>query len=50
MRTRIHLLRLEENFASISATEVRRRIRAGEPWEHMVPAAIAPLVREVYAA
>ncbi len=29
----------------LSATEVRRRMAAGEPWEHMVPPATASLVR-----
>ncbi|HWQ53799.1 MAG TPA: hypothetical protein VN442_08940 [Bryobacteraceae bacterium] len=32
----------------ISATEVRRRAAAGEPWEALVPPAIVPLVREIY--
>lgn len=33
----------------VSATEVRRRIAAGEPWEHLVPEAIHAKVREFYA-
>jgi len=33
----------------ISATEVRRRIATGEPWEHLVPEAIHARVREFYA-
>jgi nicotinate-nucleotide adenylyltransferase len=50
MRTRIHPLRLAEDYDSISATEVRRRIRAGVPWEHLVPESIVARVRELYAA
>jgi nicotinate-nucleotide adenylyltransferase len=36
----IHPLRLE------SATEVRRRIAAGEPWSDLVPAAVAGYIRD----
>jgi nicotinate-nucleotide adenylyltransferase len=32
----------------VSSTEVRGRIARGEPWEHLVPEAITPLVRELY--
>ncbi len=32
----------------ISATVVRERILRGEPWEHLVPAAIRDRVREIY--
>ncbi len=32
----------------ISATEVRRRIRAGEPWRHLVPEPIVEAVGEIY--
>ncbi|MBI2680705.1 MAG: hypothetical protein HYX25_06830 [Candidatus Solibacter usitatus] len=49
MRARIHPLRLGENCDSISATEVRRRIAAGLPWEHLVPESIVAHVRELYA-
>jgi nicotinic acid mononucleotide adenylyltransferase len=33
---------------AISATEVRRRIRAGEPWQDLVPPQIEQLVRDTY--
>lgn len=33
----------------VSGLEVRRRIRSGLPWEHLVPAASARVVREVLA-
>lgn len=33
----------------ISGSEVRRRLRAGLPWEHLVPAASARVVREALA-
>jgi nicotinate-nucleotide adenylyltransferase len=32
----------------VSASEVRRRIASGEPWEHLVPRAIRARVREIY--
>jgi len=36
------------NLDEISSTEVRRRIAAGEPWEHLVPPSITALVRNLY--
>jgi len=45
---RIHLLKLTEDISLISATEVRARLRRGEPWEHLVPTEIVPLVRAIY--
>jgi nicotinate (nicotinamide) nucleotide adenylyltransferase len=39
---------LNGGFDDVSSTEVRRRISAGEPWEHLVPEEIVDLVREVY--
>jgi nicotinate (nicotinamide) nucleotide adenylyltransferase len=39
---------LNGSFDDVSSTEVRRRISAGEPWEHLVPEEIVDLVREVY--
>jgi nicotinate-nucleotide adenylyltransferase len=32
----------------VSSTDVRRRIAAGEPWEHLVPETIVELVRRIY--
>lgn len=48
MRARIHPLRLPQDYDSISATEVRRRIAAGLPWEHLVPESIVAAVRKLY--
>ena len=45
---RVVPLRLEGDFDDVSSTEVRRRLQAGEPWEHLVPEEIVDLVREVY--
>jgi nicotinate-nucleotide adenylyltransferase len=39
---------LNRSFDDVSSTEVRRRISAGETWEHLVPEEIVDLVREVY--
>jgi nicotinate (nicotinamide) nucleotide adenylyltransferase len=46
---RIQLLPLEQDYSNVSATEVRRRIRQGLAWEHLVPEVIAAQVREVYS-
>jgi nicotinate-nucleotide adenylyltransferase len=40
----IHTLDVEEDLDHISSSEVRRRIAAGEPWDHLVPPAVVPLV------
>jgi len=45
----IRALLLPESVEDVSATEVRTRIARGEPWEHLVPAEIVPLVSEIYA-
>lgn len=50
VRHRVHRLDLGEDFSGVSSTEVRRRIAAGEPWEHLVPSTIADRVRRIYAA
>ena len=50
LRPYIHPLPLESSFDLVSATDVRRRIAAGESWEHLVPSAVVPLARELYAS
>jgi len=50
MNHRIHQLTVAEDLDAVSATEVRRRIRQGELWEHLVPGEIVPLVRAIYGA
>jgi len=47
---RIHALALPPDFDEVSSSEVRRRIAAGEDWEHLVPESIVELVRETYRA
>jgi nicotinate (nicotinamide) nucleotide adenylyltransferase len=49
LRVRIAALELETACDEVSATEVRRRIAAGEPWRHLVPPACVPLVRAIYS-
>ncbi len=44
----IEALAAVEGCDEVSATEVRGRIRRGEPWEHLVPPPIVELVREIY--
>jgi nicotinate-nucleotide adenylyltransferase len=41
-------LELPPECESISATEVRRRIEAGQPWQDLVPAEIIDLAAEIY--
>jgi nicotinate (nicotinamide) nucleotide adenylyltransferase len=45
---RISHLAVEESLDEVSATEVRRRIREGQPWEHLVPHQIQEQVRALY--
>ena len=42
-------LELSGAFDHVSASEVRTRIGNGEPWEHLVPAAVRRRVCEIYA-
>ena len=48
MEGRIRPLAVDGGLAEISATEVRERIRRGQPWAHMVPAEIVSMVRKIY--
>ena len=41
-------LELNGEFDHVSASEVRQRIAAGDPWEHLVPAAVHDQVRRLY--
>ena len=50
LRHRVHRLALAEDLRDVSSTEVRRRIAAGEPWEHLVPEVIVEYVSRTYAA
>ena len=47
---RIQGLAAVEGCDEVSATDVRERIRRGEPWEHLVPQPIVEMVREIYSA
>jgi len=49
IRSRVHALPLDANFDEVSSTEVRRRIIAGEPWDHLVPATVSDVVSRIYA-
>jgi nicotinic acid mononucleotide adenylyltransferase len=48
-RAAIRTLELTGEFDHVSATEVRERMARGQPWEHMLPAAVRRRVREIYA-
>jgi nicotinate (nicotinamide) nucleotide adenylyltransferase len=48
LASRIQMLPIESGYDELSATDVRDRIARGEPWEHLVPEAIVPLVRRIY--
>src|SRR5207244_3428495 len=41
-------LELECALDHVSASEIRARIARGEPWEHLVPASVQKMVREIY--
>jgi len=45
---RIRCLDIEHGWDSVSATEVRQRILAGQPWRHLVPPIIADDVEQLY--
>jgi len=44
LQQRVRSLDLPFDLAHVSSSEVRRRIRAGEPWRDLVPDSIAPLI------
>lgn len=48
LRPRIHTLMVPVLLDGISSTEVRRRIRSGEPWRHLVPDLLADSAAQVY--
>ena len=47
---RIQPLAVDGDISTISATEVRERVRQGLPWEHMVPAEIVSMVGKIYGS
>jgi nicotinic acid mononucleotide adenylyltransferase len=48
LRPRVRSLAMAGGFDDHSSTEVRRRIAAGEAWEHLVPESIVDLVGRIY--
>lgn len=48
LSSRLERLELPYEVDSISATEIRRRIEEGTPWEDLVPPAIHERVRKIY--
>jgi nicotinate (nicotinamide) nucleotide adenylyltransferase len=46
IRNRVHKLALPLELDEVSSSEVRRRIRAGEPWRDLVPDSIAKLMEQ----
>jgi nicotinic acid mononucleotide adenylyltransferase len=46
---RVHPLAIEARHDQVSSTEVRERIRRGEPWDHLVPENIVERVRQIYS-
>jgi nicotinate-nucleotide adenylyltransferase len=45
---RVRALNVMGGFEDVSSTEVRERIAAGKPWEHLVPESIVEMVRTIY--
>jgi nicotinic acid mononucleotide adenylyltransferase len=50
LSSRVRTLRMNSGYDDHSSTEVRRRIAAGEPWEHLVPESIVEMVARIYSA
>lgn len=50
MRDRIRVLPEFSGHGGVSGTKVRRRIKHGLAWEHLVPAPIVGMVRELYGS
>lgn len=50
VRARVHALALDCDVEEVSSTEVRRRIAAAEPWDHLVPETIKDLVKRIYGS
>ena len=48
LASRIHPLPLPPDYDEVSASDVRRRIARGEPWEHLVPPAVIPLAQNIF--
>jgi len=46
IRNRVRSIALPAGLEEISSTEVRRRIRAGEPWHDLVASSVAPLIEQ----
>ena len=49
LRERVRALELRGDYDDVSSTEIRRRIAAGESWEHLVPAGIIEIARAIYS-
>jgi nicotinate-nucleotide adenylyltransferase len=46
IREKVLSIALAAGFEEISSTEVRRRIKSGEPWRDFVPDAVAPIIEK----
>jgi len=46
IRNRVRSIALPAGVEQISSTEVRRRIAAAEPWRHLVPGPVVPLIEQ----
>ena len=49
LKHRVEQLALPRSYDEVSSSEFRRRIEAGEPWEHLLPETIVEIVREIYS-
>jgi len=50
LASRVRALPMERGYDDHSSTEVRRRVAAGEPWEHLVPERTIEMIGRIYAA
>ena len=44
----VRAIELEDDFDHVSSSEVRRRLARGEPWRHLVPAAVEGMIEDIY--
>jgi nicotinate-nucleotide adenylyltransferase len=48
LRHRVQPIPLDQAWQEISSSEVRRRMAAHEPWEHLVPEGVVEMARAIY--
>jgi len=47
-RDKITIITLDERFASVSSSEIRKRVRAGDKYDHLLPDSLATLIADLH--